>query len=301
MNAILITILSIILMIAVGYFLKRINFLTADLVEAFNKLVINIFLPCMIFSALYSADLSLLPSLSVLPFVIFASSFVTGIISFLILKKLNFSDIRLWSILVTVMIANTAFMGYPINLGILGHDGFLRAIFCDISTMFTFLILSFVLALKFGGSFRAAIRKILFFMPLWAIIIGFAFNMFSISIGPVFENVVNYFSEAAIPLIMISLGLSIEFEGMSRSKHVVMFTSVMKLMIFPLIAFCIVSLLGLVNLEFNVTVIEAAMPSGLLSLVLAITYNLDSELTSDCIFMNTVFSLLTLPVIVMLL
>lgn len=301
MNAIEITILSIILMIALGYILKRIDFLSSDTVDPLNKIVMNLLLPCMIFSALYSADLSLMPKLGILPFVILASSFVTGIISYIILKKLGYDDKKLWSVLVTVMIANTAFMGYPVNLGIYGHDGFLRAIFCDIATMCIFLILSFVLVLKFGGTVKKAVRKIALFPPLWAIILGILFNMFNIPIGPVLDNTINYLADGTIPLIMLSLGLSIDLSGIARSKSMITFTSIMKLFIFPFIAFLIVSVLGLVDLQYNVSIIEAAMPSGMLSLVLAITYNLDFELTSDCILINTVISLITLPVIIMIL
>ena len=94
-----------------------------------------ILLPCMIFHALYTADISAFSKLGVLPFVILASSFATGIVSYFILKRLKLDDIKLWSVLVTVMIANTAFMGYPVTLGIYGQEGFLRAIFCDIATL----------------------------------------------------------------------------------------------------------------------------------------------------------------------
>ena len=301
MNEIAVTILSIILMIGLGYFLKRIDFLEEEYINPLNKIVMNILLPCMIFSALFTADLTLLPKLGILPFIILLSSFITGIISFIILKKLGYDDKKIWSVLVTVMIANTAFMGYPVNLGIFGHDGFLRAIFCDIATMSTFLILSFVLVLKFGGTVKKAVRKIALFPPLWAIVLGLLFNVLNIQIGPVLDNTVNYLADATVPLIMLSLGLSINLDGLSRSKSMVVFTSVMKLLIFPLFAFIIVSLLGLVDLEFIVTIVEAAMPSGLLSLVLAITYNLDYELTSDCILINTVISLITLPLIIMFL
>lgn len=300
MNNIEITILSIILMIAIGYVLKRIDFLSDDDVPTLNNIVIYILLPCMIFSALYSADLSLLPKLGTLPFIILASSFVTGIISYLILKRLKLPDIQLWSVLVTVMIANTAFMGYPINLGIYGHEGFLRAIFCDIATLITFLLLSFLLVLKFGGSVRTAVKKIVFFPSLWAIVLGIILNLLNIPIGPVLDNTISYLGNGAIPLIMLSLGISIDLAGIKRSKAMIIFTSIMKLAFFPLIAFLIVSFLGFSGLDFKVSIIEAAMPSGMMSLILAISYRLDYELTSDCILINTVISLVTLPLIIML-
>ncbi|MBE6504834.1 MAG: AEC family transporter [Methanobrevibacter millerae] len=300
MNDIEITILSIVLMIALGYILKRINFISVKDVDVLNDIVIYILLPCMIFTALHSADLSLISELGVLPFIILASSMVTGIISYFILKMLKLPDKKLWSVLVTVMIANTAFMGYPVNLGIFGHEGFLRAIFCDIATMIIFLILSFAIVLKFGGSTKTAVKKIAFFPPLWAIFLGISLNLLNIPIGPVLENTIDYLGDGAIPLIMLSLGISIDLEGIKRSKAMIIFTSIMKLAFFPLIAFIIVSFLGFVDLQFDVTIIEAAMPSGMLSLILAITYKLDFELTSDCILINTVFSLVTLPLIMML-
>ena len=301
MNAIEITILSIILMIGLGYVLKRIDFLAEKDIGPLNKVVMYILMPCMIFHALYFADLSLISKLGILPIVILASSLITGAVSYIILKQFNFDDVKLWSVLVTVMIANTAFMGYPVNLGIYGQEGFLRAIFCDIATLCIFLILSFILILKFGGTAKTAVRKITFFPPLWAVILGLFFNFLNIPIGPVLDNTINYLGQGAIPLIMLALGLSIDFSGLSRSKSMIVFTSIFKLMFFPFVAFLFVSFLGLSDLQYNVTIIEAAMPSGMLSLLLSISYKLDYQLTSDCILINTVISLITLPIILMIL
>lgn len=297
MNAIEITIISIVLMIGLGYFLKRIDFLSEKDIDPLNKIVMYILMPCMIFSALYSADMSLLPTLGILPFVILTASIGSGVISYIVLKRLHYDDKKIWSVLVTVMIANTAFMGYPVNLGVYGHPGFLRAIFCDLATTCMFLLLSFVLVLKFGGTVKRAFREILLFPPLWAVVLGISFNLLNIPIGSVLDKTVNYLADGAIPLIMISLGLSIELGGLARSKAMVIFTSIIKLGVFPLIALIVVSLLGLTGLQHDVGIIEAAMPSGMLSLLLAITYKLDYELTSDCILINTVISLITLPII----
>lgn len=300
MDAIVTTILSIIIMIGLGYFLKRIDFLSEKDIDPFNKIVMYILMPCMIFHAIFTADISLIPKLGILPFIILASSFATGIISYFILKQLKLDEKKLWSVLVTVMIANTAFMGYPVTLGIYGQAGFLRAIFCDMATLCIFLLLSFVLILKFGGTIKTAFKKIALFPPVWAVVLGLCFNWLNIPIGPVLDNTVNYLGQGAIPLIMVTLGLSIDFSALSRSKSMIVFTSIMKLAFFPIVAFLIVNYLGLVDLQYQVAIVEAAMPSGMMSLLLSITYKLDYELTSDCILINTVISLITLPVIIML-
>ena len=158
-----------------------------------------------------------------------------------------------------------------------------------------------MLVLKFGGSVKNAFKKILLFPPLWAIVLALIFNSLAVPIPQVLDKTIGYFADATVPLIMLSLGLSINLRGLYRNKIMVTFTSVMKLAIFPLITFIIVNILGLIDLQHIIPVVEAAMPSGMLSLVLAISYNLDAELTSDCILINTVISLITLPLIIVLL
>ncbi|MBX7076345.1 MAG: AEC family transporter [Methanobacteriaceae archaeon] len=301
MDPFFVTLITIIFMIFLGYFLKRIDFLKVTDVNALNKIVMNIALPCMIFKALYKANMNLLPTLSILPVVGLLSSFVIGIIVYFILKYLKYDNKKLWSILLTVIIGNTGFMGYPIILGAYGNSGFVRAIFFDINTTLTFLIMSVVLIIIFGGTYKQAIKKAFLLPPLWALILGICFNLANIPIGEVATNIITSFSALTIPLIMIALGLSLRFEGLKWHKGTVTFTAVVKLVFYPLITLGILILFRLHGLEFNVSLIQAAMPSGMFSLVLAISHDLDFRLTSDCIFTNTLLSLITIPIIVSLL
>ena len=99
---------------------------------------------------------------------------------------------------------------------------------------------------------------------------------------------------------MISLGLAINFKGFTRNKSLVGINSAIKLILCPIVTLAIVSYLGFSGLQHDVGIIEAAMPSGTMSLVLAISYKLDYELTSDCILVNAIISLLSLPILIFL-
>ena len=70
-----IIIVSIIVMILIGTLSKKIGLLKENDVETLNNIVINIALPCMIFNALYTADVSLLPRLSILTVYMLITSF----------------------------------------------------------------------------------------------------------------------------------------------------------------------------------------------------------------------------------
>ena len=56
------------------------------------------------------------------------------------------------------------------------------------------------------------------------------------------------------------------------------------MVISPIIAVLMVFILGLDGLESTVTVVEAGMPSAMLSLVLAASYDLDIKAAAACIF-----------------
>ena len=132
-----IIIVSIIVMILIGALSKRIGLLKEEDVETLNNIVINIALPCMIFNALYNADVSLLPRLSILTVYILITSLIVGILTYSLLKILGWDSKKIWSFMVVVVLGNTGFLGYPITQGIFGNAGLIRAVFCDVSTSIT--------------------------------------------------------------------------------------------------------------------------------------------------------------------
>lgn len=296
-----IIIVSIIVMILIGALSKRIGLLKEEDVETLNNIVINISLPCMIFNALYTADVSLLPRLSILTVYMLITSLIVGVLTYLLLKSFGWDKKKIWSMVIVVVLGNTGFLGYPITQGIFGNEGMIRAVFCDISTSIIFVTLSFILILIFDGEIRVALKKIITFLPLWSIVLGILLNIFSVPITSLGSTVVSYLAGATIPLIMISLGLSLNLEGLKNHFKEVGLASIIKLVIYPLIALGVLSLLNITGFEHTIGFIEATMSSAMIGLVLAISYKLDWELTSDCIFTTTLFSLVTIPTFLMFL
>ena len=70
-------------------------------------------------------------------------------------------------------------------------------------------------------------------------------NYFNVPIGFVVSDVLTFLSGAAIPLIMISLGLSLELKGIKEHFSDATFVSIVRLIISPAIAVLIVSIFGL--------------------------------------------------------
>lgn len=298
MADVLSTIIAILVMIFLGYFLKRIDLLNTKDIDVLNKLVINVAMPCLIFSSLYVADLSNINTLVVMPAISITIGAISGLIVFLILTFKGYSKKKKWGAIVPVVLGNTAFLGFPMVLGVFGQTALIKAIFYDIGTLIMFLSLSIILMINFGGTIKEVIKRILGFPALWACVLGISFNLLNIPIGVIATNVIGYLAAAAIPVIMISLGVSLQFKGLLRNLKVASLDTTVKLFISPLLAFIIVNFLGLSGMENTVPIVQAAMPSGMLTLVLAVTYKLDFNLTADCAIVTTIFSLITLPIII---
>lgn len=293
-----ITILSIIFMIFLGYFTKKIGFLKSTDVKILNKIVINIAMPCLIFNALYNADLSMLSTLSILPCIGIITSLILGSILYMVLTYKSVEVKKKWSIILIVILGNTGFLGYPLVSSFFGSLGLVRAIFFDVNTTFMVLISSFVLMLVFGGKVKNIIKRVFLFPMLWAVIIGILVNLSNIQIGDFLSTILSYFSALTIPLIMISLGLSLSLRGLNYHFKLISLTSILKLIVYPAIALIFINLFGLTGLDYNVALIEAAMPSALLSLAIGTDYDLDLQLISDCVLVNILFSLVTIPLII---
>ncbi len=295
------TIIAIILMILIGYICRRFGFLKPEDTQTLNKIVVYLAIPSLIFLAMYNADLSNIGTFGTITFTIIIISLISGIIAYVFTYLRGYSSKTRWSVVVTSTLSNSGFLGYPVTLGVFGTEGLVRAVFCDVGNTMLFIAFGVFFLILYGGSYKDIIKRSILFPPLLAVICGVLANLIHLPLGPVITSTLNYLSGAAIPLIMLSLGLSLEFNGIKEYFDAASFVSVLKLIISPLIAIVLVGLMGLSGLDRTVTIVEAGMPSAMLSLVLAITYDLDVKVATACIFLSTALSMISITVLILLL
>jgi predicted permease len=200
--------------------------------------------------------------------------------------------------MIAASMMNTGFIGFPVSLGVFGNDGFLHAIFYDLSTTILFIVYGMVLVKEFGGSREDVIRQSFKFIPLWAVLFAVIFNVFNIPIFALAEDVLGYFADSTIPLIMLSLGLTIDFKAIGHSIGDSLFVSFVKLVLSPCIILVFLSILNIGGMTYNIAILEAGMSTAMNALVLSITYDLDVKLMSSMIFTNVLLSLFTLTAII---
>ena len=284
------------LIIVLGYMLKRQGILKAQDSTVLSKIVLNVSLPSLVFVNLSTANIN--GEMFFLPVAALILSVVSMIISFLYSRFRGYSRVKTWTIMIACAMMNTGFLGFPICLGVFGNEGFLNAIFFDLETTVIFVIFGMILVSIFGGQRKEVIKQAVSFVPLWAVVISLLFNTFHLQYGPVIENTLNYLGQSTVPLIMISLGLSLDFNEIRNSIGDSLFISLMKLVLAPVIMFVLLTSIDFGGLAFKVAVLESGMATAMNAPVLAINYDLDTKLMSSVIFTNTILGLFTLTALI---
>ncbi len=284
------------LMILLGYVVKRLGILKAKDSYTLNEIVLKISMPSLIFSNLISAQIDI--SMALLPIISILISLSGAILGFIFAKVRGMSKKDMWTIIIACAMINSGFIGYPIVLGVFGHLGFIRAIFFDLSTTIVFVLFGVILLWVFGGTMKDVGKSVLTFVPLWAVIFGLLLNILNIQIGTTLMSTFTYLGNATVPLIMLSLGLALDFKEVKAHFGTACYTSFVRLIIAPVIAFAFVLLFHVNGLNANVAILESAMSTAMITLVLSITYKLDISLMTACIFTSTIFSLITLPILI---
>jgi len=122
---------------------------------------------------------------------------------------------------------------------------------------------------------------------------------FNIPIHPVVQTTVTYLGNVATPLSMMSIGFSLgraNIFSIFNDKKLYLFTFI-KLIIIPAIGVLILRRLNLPVQVLGVSAVMLSMPIGNLPVMLANQYGVNSESCAKGIIITTLFSVITVPLI----
>ncbi len=293
----------VILLILVGYISKYLKILEEENRTVLNNIVVYIAMPSTIFlTIMKNVSPENLPQFLKLPILIFITFVLCGFIGYIIGKFLKLDKKSLGGLILVCALGNTGFLGYPVIYGFYGSEGLTRAIFCDMGSIFASLLFGTYVGVKFGECHeeKSIIKELLKFPPLITgllstLLVFFGFNIHSFP--EYLIDTLNYLSNATIPLIMLSLGLSLSPSSARFGVRYGLIASIVRMGVAPLIIFVLSSILLVNGLEKSVLILESAMPSAMMSLVFAVLYKLDVKLVASACFITTVISLVILPII----
>lgn len=268
-----------------------------------NRIALYATLPALVFTSLLEMplalrDVALLVSANAAYLVLMAAVTwaVTG----------RLPSTRRQGLVATSMFGNSANLMLPITLFAFGEAGLQRALILYVFSVLTlFSIGPLVLAGPTSDASRrgrpAFLRRVggvLRLPVLWATALGIAFNLLDLPVPTGPARGIELLGDAAIPLVLLTLGLQVQRRGWRAPSGVNLLGSALKLALGPVVGFATAWLLGAEGLDLAVLTLLAAMPPAVNTFMLALEFGGDAEEVAGTVIVATALSLGTVAAVV---
>jgi hypothetical protein len=217
-----------------------------------------------------------------------------GLLTWLIGGIFRFDRKMMAAVLVTTMFMNAGNYGLPLTSFAFGAEALAFAsIFFVISALFTNTI-GIVIASSGSMSVINAIKGLFKFPAIYALAVGILFLQFSWSLPTSLDRTVNLLSNAAIPCMLVLLGMQLVNIRLDGHIKPLALTSVIRLLVAPALAYGLTFLFKMTGPAQQAVVLEAGMPVAVLTTILATEFDAEPTFVTTAVLVTTLLSPLTL-------
>ncbi|MDO4721311.1 MAG: AEC family transporter [Peptostreptococcaceae bacterium] len=296
-------IFALFLMMGAGFIVRKKNLITDTGVSEMSRLLLYVTLPALIIKAMqFEIGVEEMMRGMKMPLLALILYTVCIGLAFLTVRLMKLSGKQADVLRCCLIFPNVSFMGYPVVLSIYGEEGmFYAALF---NMFFDLLIWTVGIAILSRSADRkqkgkSALASIL--NPGTAgVLIGLSLFFFSIDLPVFISDTLTYLSRATVPIAMICIGALLSQSSVSDvvGNKKLIFVSLVKMILFPLIVLLILKAAGMSGYFLTIPVIMMAMPSAANVAVFSAKLESDAVLASQGVFLTTLMSLVTIPVLV---
>ncbi|MFN4091982.1 MAG: AEC family transporter [Brevundimonas sp.] len=303
MMALLAGVLPVFVLIAIGYGLRKSDFLPDATWRPIEKLSIHLLYPGFLIPAIWNADISgggagAAGAASVTSVLIIAA--LT-----LILKPLMKIDGPAFTSVFQGAIRWNSFVFLPVILSVYGPDGLALAAVVIAAMIPVTNVLCVVVLVRWGSdqhemSVLGLTKAILSNPILIACLVGLALNLSHVPRLPGISDTLELLGGAALPLGLIVAGAGLSFAEVARRKITIGLVSFVKLIITPPLMWGLCVLYGGDTTAQGIALLCGAAPGAAASYILARQMGGDAPLMAGIVALTTVGSAISIPILLAL-
>ncbi len=262
-------------------------------VRIVSRLTFFCLMPCLAFRLLISStatgpDVGKLMVLSVLIMV------CMGIVGYIAAKPLGLDGPTRRAFLMVVMFSNSGNYGLPVVQFAFGPEALTYGTILFLASSVTTYVASAFFAGSRKGQILGALDKIWRMPSLY----GVAAALIVLAIGqPVPDGLmrpITMLSDAALPVMILVLGMQLERAAWPKRPAIVFWAVAISLLIAPVVAIGLTSVLGIMGPARQAAVILSSMPVAVVTTILALEFSLAPDFVTAAVFVSTLASPLTL-------
>lgn len=297
--SILFQIVVMILLVLCGVFLYRIHWISEETNRQLSNIVISFVNPALMFYA-YNIELKvqLIAGLG--------QAFLVAVVThglFIGISKLLLKDNASGNYGLErycCIYSNCAFIGIPLVSAVYGVEGVFYV--TAYITVFNLLMWSHGIVLMDSSGKTNFVRKVLLSPTILATLLGMVVFFAQVPVPKVILEPVRYIGSLNTPLAMIVSGVTIAqsnfLEGLKDKR--IYWIAFIKLLLVPVMVLCLFFFFHIDQKALMSTILVGACPTATASTLLAIQYGRDEKYASRIFGMTTIFSVVTLPLLVIL-
>lgn len=278
--------LPLFILIFSGFLMGRIVKLSED---TLLRILADFFMPMLVFSSLYLSPISPVDMITLSGSVVFV--IVLTLTAALIYAFVSKADKHTFTLPVIFM--NSGFLGIPLMQLWGGYEAMnIIIIYDQIQTFFIFTLGYLLLE---GGFSTAGIKASVKSPILWAVITGFTFNLFNISLPESLINTFSFGGNAAPPLAAFALGHSLSGRKNERISIHVLSGIILRMAGGFLCGILAVKLFNITGLMKTVILVTSALPAAVFSYVLPARLGYNSSIPREIVIISTIIGVFTIP------
>lgn len=282
--------LPVFLAAAVGYLASR--YIQLD-VRTVSQLVFYVFSPCLIFSLLVHSNLG---NSDILKGMLFSGAviLIAGLFAALTGMTLRVERRMLAAVIITSMFMNAGNYGLPVVLFAFGETAVSFASVFFVTSAALSYTLGVFIASSGSASLSKSFKNLLQIPTVYALLGAWVFLQTGWQVPLALDRTVTLLGNASIPGMLILLGMQfrhIQLKGILKPLSITVAT---RLLFSPLAALLLASVFKLSGAARQAGVLEASMPTAVLTTVLATQFDAEPSFVSTAVIVTTLLSPLTL-------
>lgn len=296
--------LVLFILLLIGFIVKRLRIVDDSFSKNLSNLLFYIVMPTMIVHAMnYPFSFDALINSGWLALAGFGVLIFSGIVALIVVKWMKVDPLSRNIYEFGMIFSNFGFMGFPLIEALWGKEGIFYASVFNIPIFI--LVNSWgIMLIKRGREksmkvdFKSVINP-----PVIAVIVGLAMFVFQVKLPKPVEMSIGMVADTTTPLSMILAGILLanaSFKKMFLGYRIYL-VSFIRLIFLPL---CILLFMRMIHMNaymVDIPVMITAMPVAANASILAERYEGDAYLGAQCVFLSTFLSILTIPLIALLL
>ncbi len=292
--------LKLFLIIGLGYFMMKKKFLNDETVRKLNRIVLYITTPALIFASV-CGDNNASMDVVLYVFVVSIIFYVTlPIVSVILIKGLRIKKPREGLFIFMTIFSNVGFIGFPVMQSIFGNTAvFYTAIFNLLFNLEVYT-LGVVLINHDKGEKASIDFKNLLSPGVVAAIVSIIIFFTNVQMPSLLVETADMVGDMTAPLAMILIGANLAIINVKEvfNDFMVYPFTFAKQILLPIIAYPVIAYFIKDPLVQGITLVNLAMPVGNSAVLFATQYDHDVGLAAKTVFITTLFSIFTIPLIV---